>query len=287
MSAIPDFGAVELGRPGVDRLGRRLGQGVQGDDRPRRRGGDLGDARGHRRPAAVHPGRPRRAGLPRHLPGHRAVPARALSDDVHDPAVDGPAVRRVLHRGGVQRVLPAQPRRRAEGAVGRLRPAHPPRLRLRPPAGGRRRRHGRRRDRLDPGHAAALRRHPAGQDERLDDDERRRAAGAGALHRRGRGAGGGAGAAHRDDPERHPQRVHGAQHLHLPAQALDADHQRHLRVHLAGDAAVQLDLDLRLPHPGGRGDGRSGAGLHARRRRGVHQGRPGRRAWTSTRSRRG
>ena len=126
-------------------------------------------------------------------PGHRAVPARALPDDVHDPAVDGPAVRRVLHRGGVQRVLPAQPRRRAEGPVGRLRPAHPPRLRLRPPAGGRRRRHGRGGDRLDPGHAAALRRHPAGQDERLDDDERRRPAGAGALHRRGGGAGGGAG----------------------------------------------------------------------------------------------
>ena len=39
-------------------------------------------------------------------------------------------------------------------------------------------------------HAAALRRHPAGPDERVDDDERRRAAGAGALHRRGRGAGG-------------------------------------------------------------------------------------------------
>ena len=31
-------------------------------------------------------------------PGLRAVPARALPDDVHDPAVDGPAVRRLLHR---------------------------------------------------------------------------------------------------------------------------------------------------------------------------------------------
>jgi methylmalonyl-CoA mutase N-terminal domain/subunit len=34
-----------------------------------------------------------------------------------------------------------------------------------------------------------------------------------------------------DDPERHPQRVHGAEHLHLSARALDADRRRHLRVH--------------------------------------------------------
>ena len=53
----------------------------------------------------------------------------------------------------------------------------------------RRRRHGRRGDRLHLRHAAALRRHPAGPDERVDDDERRGAAGAGALHRRRRGAG--------------------------------------------------------------------------------------------------
>ena len=51
-----------------------------------------------------------------------------------------------------------------------------------------------------------------------------------ALRRRGGGAGGGARAAHRDHPERHPQGVHGPQHLHLPARAVDADHQRHLRV---------------------------------------------------------
>ena len=118
-----------------------------------------------------------------------------------------------------------------EGPVGRVRPADPPRLRQRPPAGRRRRRHGRRRHRLDLRHAPALRRHPARPDERLDDDERRGAAGAGALRRRGRGAGRRARAAHRHDPERHPQRVHGPQHLHLPADAVDADHLRHLRLH--------------------------------------------------------
>ena len=40
-------------------------------------------------------------------------------------------------------------------------------------------------------------------------------------------------------------RSHGPQHLHLPARAVDADHQRHLRLHQRADAAVQLDLDLR------------------------------------------
>ena len=61
-----------------------------------------------------------------------------------------------------------------------------------------------------------------------------------------------AGAALRDDPERHPQGVHGPQHLHLPAGAVDADRRRHHRVHRAAHAEVQLDLDLRLSHAGGR-----------------------------------
>jgi methylmalonyl-CoA mutase len=40
------------------------------------------------------------------------------------------------------------------------------------------------------------------------------------------------GEARRDHPERHPQGVHGPQHLHLPAVALDADHLGHLRLHV-------------------------------------------------------
>ena len=59
-------------------------------------------------------------------------------------------------------------------------------------------------------------------------------------------------AARRDDPERHPQGVHGPQHLHLPARAEHADRRRHHRVHGDAHAEVQLDLDLRLPHAGGR-----------------------------------
>ena len=87
---------------------------------------------------------------------------------------------------------------------------------------------------------------------------------------RGRGAGRRARAARRHDPERHAQRVHGPQHLHLPAGPVDADHLGHLRLHVAGDAEVQLDLDLRLPHARGRGDRRPRARLHAGRRRRVH-----------------
>ena len=68
------------------------------------------------------------------FPRRAAVRARSLPDDVCQPAVDDPPIRRVLHGRGVQRVLPPQPGRRPEGPVGGLRPGHPPRLRLRPSA---------------------------------------------------------------------------------------------------------------------------------------------------------
>ena len=70
----------------------------------------------------------------------------------------------------------------------------------------------------------------------------------------------------RDHPERHLEGVHGPQHLHLPADAVDADHLRHLRLHLGQHAQVQLHLHLRLPHARGRGHPRLGAGLHLGRR---------------------
>ena len=133
-----------------------------------------------------------------------------------------------------------------------------------------RRRHGGRRDRLDLRHAHAVLRHPARPDERVDDDERRGAAGARALHRGGGGTGRAAGEALRHDPERHPQRIHGAQHLHLSARALDAHHLRHLRVTPREQhAEVQFDLDLRLSHAGGGRDAGPRARLHARRRRRI------------------
>ena len=48
-----------------------------------------------------------------------------------------------------------------------------------------------------------------------------------------------------------------------PPAPVDEDHRRHLFVHVAEDAEVQLDLDLRLSHAGGRRDGRPRARLHA------------------------
>ena len=110
---------------------------------------------------------------------------------------------------------------------------------------------------------------PLERDERVDDHERRGAARSGAVHRRGRGAGRAASEAVGHHSERHPQRIHGAQHLHLPARSLHAHHLGHLRLHVGEDAEVQLDLDLRLSHAGGGCDGGPGAGLHARRRHRV------------------
>ena len=70
-------------------------------------------------------------------------------------------------------------------------------------------------------------------------------------------------------PERHPERVHGAEHLHLSARALDADRLGHLRLHREEHAEIQLDLDLRLSHAGSWSDRGPRARLHARRRHGY------------------
>ena len=220
------------------------------------------------------------AGLP-------ALSPRPARHDVRQPAVDDPPVCRLLDGRGVQRLLPRQSGGRPDGPVGRLRSRHPSRLRLRPSARRRRCRQGRRRDRFRRGHEDPVRRHPARPDERVDDHERRGAAGAGRLHRRRRGAGRAAGEALRHDPERHPQGVHGPQHLHLSARALDADRRRHHRLHGAQHAEVQLDLDLRLSHAGGRRDGGAGAGLHAGRRPRICARGAVARASRSTSSRRG
>ena len=87
--------------------------------------------------------------------------------------------------------------------------------------------------------------------------------------------------------ERHPQGVHRPEGVHLPARALDAPGHRHDRVRHARAAALEHDLDQRLPHPRGRLDRRAGAGLHHRRRHGVRRGGAARAACASTSSRRG
>ena len=236
---------------------------------------------------AIRQSRSRRHRLPRYLARHRALSARPLPHHVCQPALDHQAICRLLHGGGFQRVLPPQPRRRAKGPLGRVRSRHPPRLRFRPSARHRRRRHGRRRDRFDLRHAHAVLRHSARPDERVDDHERRGAADPGAVRRRRRGTGRAAGKTLRHHSERHSERVHGAQHLYLSAGALDADHLRYLRLHLAEDAEIQFDLDLRLSHAGSRRDAGPRARLYARRRRRISARRASRPVSTSTALRRG
>ena len=69
-------------------------------------------------------------------------------------------------------------------------------------------------------------------------------------------------------------------YIYPPAASM-RDHLGHLRLHRDRDAQVQLHLHLGLPHAGGRGVGRPGAGLHPgrrdriparRRRRGAGRG---------------
>src|SRR6266536_858154 len=101
------------------------------------------------------------------------------------------------------------------------------------------------------------------------------------LPLRRRGAGRSAQPAPRDDSDGHPQGVHRAEGVHLPARAVDAARRRHDRVLRGADAALAPRLDLRLPHPRGRLERRAGARLHpggrVRLRGGVHGARPRRR----------
>ncbi len=86
---------------------------------------------------------------------------------------------------------------------------------------------------------------------------------------RGRAAGRAVGAAVGHDSERHPEGVHRAEGVHLPAAPVDAADHRHVRVLHARSAALEQHLGERLPHPRGRRDGRAGTGVHAARRHRV------------------
>ena len=85
-------------------------------------------------------------------------------------------------------------------------------------------------------------------------------------------------------PERHPQGVHRARHVHLPARAVAAADHRHVRLLREEGAEVEHDLHQRLPHPRGRLDGGAGDRLHARRRHRLRRGGADARASRSTSS---
>ena len=89
----------------------------------------------------------------------------------------------------------------------------------------------------------------------------------------------------RNDSERHPERVHRSEGMHLSAAALDAADHRHLCLLRATGAALEQHLGERLSHPRSGRDGRPGAGLHARRRHRLRASGRSTPAWTSTTSR--
>ena len=84
--------------------------------------------------------------------------------------------------------------------------------------------------------------------------------------------------ARRHAAERHLEGVPGAEGVRVPAAPVDAAGARHDPLHRRRDAAVALDLDLRLPHPRSRLDGRRGAGVHAGQRVRLRRTRPAGRA---------
>ena len=198
-------------------------------------------------------------------------------------AVDDPAVCGLLDGGGVERLLPQGAGGGAAGGVGRLRPRDAPRLRQRPPAGGRRRRQGRGRDRLGRGHEGAVRRHPAREDIGVDDDERGGDPDPRELHRRRRGAGGAAGRARRGRSRTTSSRSSwsGTPTSIRPSPRCGSSSDI-IAYTARRDAEVQLDLDLRLPHAGGGREPRCRSSASRWPTAASTCGRRSRRGWTST-----
>ena len=102
----------------------------------------------------------------------------------------------------------------------------------------------------------------------------------------GRGAGRAEREAPRHGPERHPQGVHRARELHLPARALDAADDGPVRVLQGAHPEVEHGLHLGLPLPREGLLGRPGGRVHAGQRHGLRAGGGRRRPRTSTTSRR-
>ena len=153
----------------------------------------------------------------------------------------------------------------AAGGTGperRLRPpdAHGPRPR--PRALARRSGEVRRQRRLARRHGAAVRRHHARRHHDVDDDQLAGVDDLRDVPRRRRKAGRRLADAVGHDPERHPERVHRAEGVHLPAAPVDAAHHRRVCVLRQGSAALEHGLGERVSHPGGGLDGVAGTGVH-------------------------
>ena len=121
-------------------------------------------------------------------------------------------------------------------------------------------------DRFARGHAATLRRHPSRRCLHVDDDQLDGVDSPGPVRRARRRARRTPGLARRHGAERRAQGVHRARHVHLSGGPEPEARLGHHRILRSRDSAVEPDLDLRIPHPGGRVDGSSGGRVHICRR---------------------
>ena len=227
---------------------RRPGPGaeeVPGTRRPFHHG--LGPS--HRAPLHAH--RPRRSRLPTRPQRSRCVSLHAWhpSFRLSRQALDDAAVRRLRHAGGDQRPLQGAAAGGRHRAERRLRSADADGPRSGPRAVARRGRQVRRQHRLARRHGAALRGHQPRRHHDVDDDQLAGADDLRDVPGRGRKAGRGLEAAVGDHPERHPQGIHRAEGVHLPAARIDAAHHRHLHVLRARSAALEYRVGQRLSHP--------------------------------------
>ena len=76
-------------------------------------------------------------------------------------------------------------------------------------------------------------------------------------------------AAFRHAAKRHPEGIHRAEGVHLPAARFHAAGHRHDRIRRAAHAEIQSGFDQRLSHSRGGLDGRAGTGVHPARRHRV------------------
>ena len=178
------------------------------------------EIRDHVRRAASAPLRRqrRRYGATRRTP----VRARDPTHDVPRATLDHAPVRRVRDGGGVERALPLLARAWPDRSIGRVRSSDADGLRRRRPACGGRGRQGRRVDQLARRFRAALRGHPARRGHDVYDHQRDRDDPARHVRRRRQASGDRARAYRRHDAKRHPQGVHRARDVHLPAASVDA-----------------------------------------------------------------
>ena len=173
------------------------------------------------------------------LPGEFPFTRGPYPRHVPRPAVDDPPVRGLRLGGGDERALPLPARARPDRALDRLRPADPARLRLgRPARAGEVGRTGVAIDSL------ADMEHRSSTASRSSEVSTSMTINAPAslllllyeLVAEEQGVRGDSAARHR--PERHPQGVHRARELHLPAAAVDAAHDRPVRVLRRADPAA-------------------------------------------------